>query len=262
MKYQFPTNLKNDNNNRLATNLLAVAFLISLNGCSAIHTAIAKKNLDVQTKMSDTIFLNPVTPDKKIIFVDIKNTSDKSNFDIQNSINHVLITKGYKVTNNPDAAHYWLRANILSVDKANPTAAEIALNSGFGGSLTGIAVGAATGGAIGGWAGAGLGGLAGAAAFSVAETVADAAVEDVTYMVITDLEVAERAKDGVIVRQDSQQNLKQGIGGARTQISSEITDRKQYRARIVSIANKMNLDFAEAAPELESGLAQTISGIF
>jgi Enterobacterial TraT complement resistance protein len=238
------------------------AFLTVLGGCAAVHTSIAKKDLDVQTKMSDTVFLDPVGPDKKTIYVDIRNTSDKSNFDIQGSIVRNLQAKGYSVTSDPDRAHYWLRANVLSVDKASPTAAENALHAGYGGALTGAAVGAATGAALGGWGGAGIGGLAGAAAFGVAETVADAYVKDVTYMAITDIEIAEKAKQGVIVRQDSKQDAKQGIGGGRTQTSSELSDKKQYRVRVVSTANKVNLEYPEAAPLLTEGLTRSISGVF
>jgi hypothetical protein len=48
---------------------LAIFAAISiLSGCAAVHTSIAKKDLDVQTKMSDTVFLDPVGPDKKTVF--------------------------------------------------------------------------------------------------------------------------------------------------------------------------------------------------
>jgi hypothetical protein len=245
----------------IAVTTIFAVFTI-LGGCAAVHTSIAKKDLDVQTKMSDTVFLDPVGPDKKTIYVEIRNTSDKSNFDIQRSIVHNLQVKGYNVTTDPDYAHYWLRANVLSVDKTSPTAAENALHAGYGGAITGAAVGAATGAALGGWSGAGIGGLAGAAAFGIAETVADAAVHDVTYMAITDIEIAEKAKEGVIVRQDSKQHAKQGIGGGRTQTSSEISDKKQYRVRVVSTANQVNLEYQEAAPSLTEGLTRSISGIF
>jgi hypothetical protein len=47
--------------------LLAImTILVILSGCAAVHTSIAKKDLDVQTKMSDTVFLDPVGPDKKV----------------------------------------------------------------------------------------------------------------------------------------------------------------------------------------------------
>lgn len=240
--------------------VIAIASL--LGGCAAVHTSIAKKDLDVQTKMSDTIFLDPVGPDKRTIFLDVRNTSDKDNFDILMPVRQSLESKGYTISSDPDAAHFWLRANVLSVEKASPTAAESALSSGYGGSLAGAAAGAAIGGGVGGWSGAGIGGLAGAVVGGAIETVADAAVKDVTYMVVTDVEIAERAKESVIVRQDSQQDAKQGIGGSRRQTSSEISDRKKYRTRIVSTANQANLEYFDAAPSLTNGLVRSISGLF
>jgi hypothetical protein len=247
---------------KLVSFMGAMTVVSLLGGCAAVHTSIAKKDLDVQTKMSDTIFLDPVGPDKRQIFLDVRNTSDKANFDILLPVKQALQSKGYIISNDPEAAHYWLRANILSVDKASPTAAESALHSGYGGSLAGAAAGAAIGGGLGGWSGAGIGGLAGVVVGGAVETIADAAVKDVTYMVVTDIEIAERAKDGVVVRQDSLQDAKQGIGGSRRQTSSEVSDRKKYRTRIVSTANQANLDYNEAAPSLTSGLVRSISGMF
>lgn len=252
-------------NNTMEKRLILAGVTLSLmllSGCAAVHTSIAKKDLDVQTKMSDTIFLDPIGPNKKVIYLEIRNTSDKDNFDILNPIRNALQSRGYIISNDPDNAHYWLRASVLSVGKASPTAAETALGGGYGGALTGAAIGAATGGALSGWGGAGIGGLAGAAAFGIAEVVADAAVKDVTYMVVTDIEIAEKAKEGVVVRQDSQQDAKQGIGGSRRQSSSEVSDRKKYRTRVVSTANKANLEYEEAAPQLTSGLVRSISGLF
>lgn len=239
-----------------------IAIIALLSGCAAVHTSIAKKDLDVQTKMSDTVFLDPVGPDKRVIYLEVRNSSDKSNFDILNAVRQALQSKGYVISNDPDAAHYWLRANVLSVGKASPTAAESALGSGFGGSLAGAAAGAAIGGGLGGWGGAGIGGLGGAVVGGAIETIADAAVKDVTFMVVTDIEIAEKAKAGVVVRQDSKQDAKQGIGGSRQQTSSEVSDRKKYRTRIVSTANQANLEYEAAAPSLTDGLVRSISGVF
>lgn len=234
-----------------------------LSGCAAVHTSIAKKDLDVQTKMSDSIFLDPVEPDLKIVYLNIRNTSDKTNFDITATVIRALEGRGYRITNNPKEARYWLQVNILSVDKASPTAAESALRSGYGGSVSlGAAVGTAAGAAIDGWAGAGIGGLAGMAAFGIADTIAGAAVKDVTFMAITDVEIAERVDDGVIVREDKQQDAKQGVGGARRQTSTKVSDMNKYRTRVVSTANKVNLQYEEAALELTNGLARSISGLF
>lgn len=243
-----------------------MAFSLILSGCAALHTSIAKKDLDVQTKMSDTIFLDPVEPSQRTVFLNIKNTSDKSNFDIASPVARILESKGYTITSDPKKAHYWLQVNILSVDKASPTAAQAALGAGYGGALGGAMAGAAAGSAIGlglnGMSGMGVGGLAGAAVFGIVDVIASAAVKDVMYMAITDVEIAERVEKSVIVRQDSQQDAKQGVGGARRQTSTKISDMNRYRTRVVSTANKVNLEYEEAANDLTNGLTRTISGIF
>jgi outer membrane lipoprotein SlyB len=238
-------------------------FSLVLSGCAAVHTSIAKKDLDVQTKMSDTVFLDPVAPEQRTVYLSVRNTSDKSNFDIAGPVARVLEGKGYSVTNNPKRAHYWLQVNVLSVDKASPTAAQATLGAGYGGAIaTGAAVGAATGAALGDWTGAGIGGLAGAAAFGIADTIAGAAVKDVMFMAITDVEIAERGEEGVVIRQDSQQDAKQGIGGSRRQSSTKVSNMNKYRTRVVSTANKVNLQYNEAAPDLTNGLARSIAGLF
>ena len=241
--------------------LSIMTVLVILSGCAAVHTSIAKKDLDVQTKMSDTVFLDPVGPDKKVVFVQIRNTSDKP-FDIEGAIVTAIAARGYRITLNPDEAHFRLLGNVLSVAKASPTAAEAALASGYGGVFGGGAVGAAVGGATHGWTGAAVGGAVGGIVGGLTETIANASVKDVTFMIVTDIEITEKARPGVIVRQDSQQNASQGVGGRRTQTSSEVTDVKKYRTRIVSTANKANLDYEEAAPQLTQGLVRSVSGLF
>jgi hypothetical protein len=240
----------------------AMAFSMILSGCAAVHTSIAKKDLDVQTKMSDTVFLDPVEPHQRTVYLNIRNTSDKANFDIAGPVARVLEGKGYTISNNPKTAYYWLQVNVLSVDKASPTAAQAALGAGYGGAITGAAAGMATGAALAGWTGAGIGGLAGAAAFGIADTIAGAAVKDVMFMAITDVEIAERAEEGVIIRQDNQQDAKQGIGGARRQSSTKVSNMNKYRTRVVSTANKVNLQYDEAAADLTNGLTRSISGLF
>ena len=52
--------------------LMAVGVTMSavlLSGCAATQVAISKRNLDVQTKMSATIFLDPVKESRRTVFV-------------------------------------------------------------------------------------------------------------------------------------------------------------------------------------------------
>ncbi len=249
---------------RVTVNVLVLGLLLwTISGCKAIHTSIAKKDLDVQTKMSDTIFLDPVGPDKKIIYIEIRNTSDKDNFDIETPVKEAIAKKGYKITNDPEEAYYRLQANVLSVTKASPTAAEAALGGGYGGALAGGAAGAGVGLATGhGATGAVAGGLLGSLVGGLTETIADAFVKDVTFMAVTDVQLVEKAPKGVIVRSDSQQNLAQGLAGTQRQTYSEVGKLKKYRTRVVSTANKANLEYLEAEDLLTKGLTRALSNLF
>jgi hypothetical protein len=248
-------------NSRVVTLLSVVGVVVTMVGCAAVHTSIAKKDLDVQTKMSETVFLDPVGPDKKVVFVQMRNTSDKP-FDIEGPIISAIAARGYRVTQDPDTAHFRLLGNVLSVAKASPTAAEAALASGYGGAVAGSATGAVVGGVTHGWTGAAVGGVVGGILGGFTETVANAAVKDVTFIIVTDIEITEKARPGVMVRQDSRQDASQGVGGRRTQTSSEVTDVKKYRTRLVSTANKVNLEYDEASPLLTQGLIRSVSGLF
>ena len=107
---------------------------------------------------------------------------------------------------------------VRNLEKASPSAAENYLSSGFQGVAAGSAIGYATGGSYRGAAAAGLiGGLA--------STAANAFVKDVTYLLVADIQIRERAKKGVIVRRDSKVNSKISDDGATTQTYSE-ADRK------------------------------------
>ncbi len=238
--------------------------LMFLSGCAATEVLISKRKLDVQTKMSETIFLDPVGPDQKVIYVEVRNTSDKDNFELEGPIKDAITKRGYRVTQNPKEAHYRLQANVLQVGKTDVTAAATALLGGYGGPM---ALGAVAGGGIGlaaggGYGGLAAGGLAGAAVGGVTEFVTGSFVKDVVFMVVTDIQLTEKAAEGVIGKQDSQQNLKQGMGGTQQQTFSEVTRDKKYRTRVVSTANKANLDYEEAAPALTQGLTRALSGLF
>jgi Enterobacterial TraT complement resistance protein len=238
--------------------LLAVPAMLLLAGCAATSTGLGKRNLEVQTKMTDTIFLEPVSPPDRTILVQVRNTSDQPDFDIQNAVKASIAERGYRLVDRPEEAHYLLQANVLQVGRTSPTAAEQTFAGGFGGTLIGGAAGVA---------GARIasddtrtliaGGLVGAATSSVV----DALIEDVTYTIITDVQISERAGEGVVVTERLEQNLRQGTG-ARVISATQIHDWKRYQTRIMSTANRTNLDFEDAAPQLVDGVTRSIAGIF
>lgn len=230
---------------------------LGLTGCAAVHTAISKADLDVQNKMTDTIFLDPVPPSQQTVYVQVKNSSDKQDLDLASEITSGIQAKGYTVVANPDQAHYLLQVNVLQVGKIDPSAAQAYFAAGYG-SAIGTAAAGATIGALStsSWMGAGIGGLAGAAI----ATVADAAVKDVTYTIITDVQVSERSK--VAVREQTNQKLKQGRSGTRDVTADETTNWKRYQTRVMSTANQVNLALEDALPQLKAGTARSIAGIF
>jgi len=231
-----------------------------LNGCAATHTAINKRNLDVQTKMSASIFLDPVTSDKRTIFVQVRNTTDKQDLDLERCVVANLEAKGYTIAHAPEAAHYLLQANVLQVGRNDLRAAEYALNQGFGAALTGAAIGASVA-SLGNKDNTGrvvAGGVLGAAV----ATVSDAMVQDVVYCVITDLQVSERVGNAVKVREKTKSKLIQGTTGVKEITSIEEVAWKRYQTRVVSTANKVNLKFDQAMPELVRGLTRSIAGVF
>ena len=85
-------------------------------GCAATQLAISKRNLDVQTKLSDTIFLSPTSDKNKTVFVQVRNTTDKTDFDLAGPVRQSLQAKGYQVLTEPDNAWFILQANILSIE--------------------------------------------------------------------------------------------------------------------------------------------------
>ncbi len=238
--------------------MLAISALLLALGCAATSTGLGKRNLEVQTKMTDTIFLEPVPSSDRTVLVQIRNTSDRVEFDIAEAVKASIAARGYRIVDRPEQAHFLLQANVLQVGEESPTAAEQTFAGGFGGTLIGGAVGAA---------GARVasddtrmliaGGLVGAATSSVV----DALVEDVTYTVITDVQISERAGQGVVVTERLDQSLRQG-SGARIISATETHDWKRYQTRIMSTANRTNLDFADAAPQLVEGVTASIAGIF
>jgi len=243
--------------------LAPLALVAFLAGCAATTTAVSKRDLDVQTKMTDTIFLEPVSADRRTVYVNVRNTSDKPDFVVEPAIRRQLEASGYRVVDDPDQANFMLQANVLQAGRNSRTAAEAAGEGGFGSAVSGAAVGAGTGFLLGKAGGSDVGlTIAGALIGAAVGTVADAYVQDVTYTVITDMRVSERARGGVVVSQSEQQTLGQGSGGTVAQASSTITDWKHYQTRIVATANQANLDWPDAAPFMVDGLTRSIGGIF
>ncbi|WP_212736558.1 complement resistance protein TraT, partial [Escherichia coli] len=76
-----------------------VSSTLALSGCGAMSTAIKKRNLEVKTQMSETIWLKPDS--ERTVFLQIKNTSDKDMSGLQGKIADAVKAKGYQVVTSP-----------------------------------------------------------------------------------------------------------------------------------------------------------------
>lgn len=244
---------------RIRSAALGTLLALSLAACSATTTAIGKRNLDVQTKMTESIFLDPVPADQRTVFVQVRNTSDQPDFDIEPAVRASIASRGYKVVDDPTEARYLLQANVLQAGRNTDDGAEGLFAGGFGSTVLGGAAGAGAGRVLSEDPAVIIGGALAGAAVSA---VADAFVQDVTYSVVTDVQVSERAAQGVVVTESAHQDLTQGTSGSRVLSSTETSDWKRYRTRVMSKANQANLEFEEAAPDLTAGLTRSIAGIF
>ena len=236
--------------------LIASALIIGLfiSGCGAATTAIEKRNLETQTKMSDSIFLEPVSPSKQIVYVRIRNTTDKE-INIEEQIKAAIESKGFKVVSNPDEAYFMIQANILQVGKTDGPNSDSALQSGFGGGLLGAGTSMVTGGS-----GVNIG--IGAAVGAVVGVIANTMVKDIYYSMVTDVEIRQRPSIEESVSQHESNYLEQGTTSTINQnVNTTSAQWKIYRTRVVNTANQVNLDFEEAQSELSKGLTKSLSGL-
>lgn len=231
--------------------ILLITLTVLITGCSSVNTVIKKRNLQTQTQMSETIWLDPALVGDKTVFVQIKNTSTKA-VNIEQNIKNLLISKGYKIVTTPNNANYWLQANILKLNKVDlkdGTPAESGLlGAGIGAGLGGYNTGSLN-------SAIGLGVVGG-----VLGVAADALVEDIYYVMITDLVVSEKVN--MKVSSENINLIKQGTRGIIANTSNKVGTMNKYQTRVVSTANQVNLKFEEATPMLEQELVNSISNIF
>ena len=237
-----------------AKGLATAGVIVGLTGCAAVGTAIEHRNLETQTKMSDSIFLQPVTDNQKTVYVEVKNTSAKP-MDIQQQLTQAVRQRGYRVVHSIARAHYLLQVNVLKVGKFSQAAAEKALSNGFGGAFTGALAVAATD-------GTGESVIGGALIGGLVDTVANHLVKDNQFSVITDVQISERLAKGQVAKSQTTADITQGSSTQSLTRLTQVVHWMKYRTRVLSTADKVNLDFNEAAPLLRAQLAQSIAGIF
>ena len=240
----------------IGTAAIAAAGALGLAGCATgpapqgtSSSGLSAGNMHLSAQMSSSIFLQPVAPSKRVIFVEGHNTSSAQNLGFQSLVNGDLMRRGYQITNNPNRAEYMVMYNVryIGVQRSSNTAAG-ALAGGFGGAIGSAAFG-------------GNGGTT--AAFGLAGALVGGVVghflSQKAYMMAVDIQLEQR-QAGVYT--SSQTNAQQGIGGGTTTSTSGVKNWMIYRDRIVAQAHGLDLKFSYAAPALTHEVAGEISGLF
>lgn len=243
-----------------------LVLVLALSGCSAV----AHRNLETESKLTQALFLNEERlSEGKPIYVKVRNQSDVRELEFERKLIQELQAKGYTVTRNAKDANHELNVVFVVLEKEKEgMTAEGALTGGFGGAVVG---GMASDTWKGSTVGAGIGALAGAALGSM--------VSVDRWFGVVDVQIKERVK-GVAQKSTSTGNasanaMVTGAGTKGRAVGSasvsgqksnteykEDTDKLDYYSRIVVTATKTNLDKVEAATAISNSLAYQVANFF
>lgn len=237
--------------------------IVTLGGCAATQTLVSKKDLEVQVKTSTAIFVDPVPQNKRTVYLDVK--SGVMEFDrreFKQFVRDQFVNSNdnnYVLVDNPEEAQFTMVVYVLNLEKTSPTAAEQALKSGYmGGAIAAGATVGAIANSSNRYTGAGAGAIAGGAI----ELVSSSLVKDVFFMLVCDIQIKEKLSNGAVVRKDTQVDTKVSDAGSSRQSVSEVSARKEYRTRIVTTANQVNLELASAKELMFKKTGYALSGFF
>ncbi|WP_199770166.1 complement resistance protein TraT [Helicobacter mesocricetorum] len=250
--------------------VLGFISLVLLSGC--LTTQIQSK-----VTMSQSIFIDPVSKDKKSIFLSMHNTSGEK-VDLEAKIIKELLAKGYTISDDPQMATYILQLNVLYLDvkKENNAAPAGAIGGVAGAGVGGYNHNSATGTVVGGLLGAAVGALAGKL------------TEDTIIQMQVDINIRQKIRGGTThtnatlnkqaqVKDTRIQGLLNSVSGdvAPTQGGGKLNDNQtnyneqvfksnysQKQASMFAEATKLNLQFNEVVEILEDKIATQIAGIF
>lgn len=238
--------------------LLAAIFITSViaAGCATTGEAISSRKLQTSVKMSETIFLEPVEPEQMIVWIKIRNTSDRQDLDpmiIEGIVKAKIEQRGYRITKSPSEAHYRLQANVLFADHEKKDLTEDGMMvGGFGGMLGGSNFG-------GRGSGKTAAITAGAVVGSVIGGLIGSMVQIDKWLLVVDIQISEKVAGGV----DTSSEGSARAGKVRkTQSATGRSDYINYQTRIVGTAKQTNMDWNIAQPILLNGFSSSLAGLF
>ncbi len=249
------------------TGLGILLVALTLSACADIEAVTAHSHLTVHTKMSETVFLDPVAPDQRTIYVGVRNTSDFPSIDVRTPLTQALRARGYTLVDDPDIARLELQINVLHAGRVGQSQTASLLVPGWNQPLL---RGSAPGGMTSVYAGNIPSGLVPGLGTSGTPGLLSQIAGDVTYAVTTDIRLAERPANGLAVRQVtriSQESPARNAGDGmstnlRYQEIEEPSAFKKYNLREVAYADRTGLTADQAIPVLTVHLASSLAGLF
>lgn len=204
--------------------------IVVLSGCSSINSLIKKNDLDIHTKMSETIWLDPGAGTS--VYLQIKNTSDKNMDLLSSKISNALRSRGYSISVDANEAHYWLQLNVLRVEKIDSPESKKIPTSNYKVNIIRALLGS---------------------------KLSKLNSNSNNYTIVIDVQIAEKTTATVLT--DRMVTLQQGTG-TETQKSTKTGNKNKYQTHVTSSIYATNLTFEEAEPILEDQITKTVANIF
>ncbi len=205
---------------------------MNLTGCAASRMMIRYGDLDTQTRMSESVFLELRSDLPRTVYIAEASTAGRD-LTVRPSLERGLMGSGYALAETPDEATYIIQINHLSLE-------EIELS---GDQTLGDALGSAFAAGAGAALATDILGASGAAgevglAVGVLGFLFDSSTKHIAHTLTTDVLVTERVPGG------------EGAPEFRS-----------HQTQIVSGASKVNLELEEGLPAMVSGLSASLAGM-
>jgi hypothetical protein len=236
--------------------ILIAAFAFNSIGCTQAIKAMEHSTMQINVKMSDTIYLEPQSLAKnRRIFIRATNTSDFQEVVLEKLIGEKIAKKGFTIVTDPTQADYIVQANVLYFDTAKEgMTADAILSGAIAGGTAGVLIAGSD--LKGGFTGAVIGTVLG----SLGGAIVGSAWKIDEFFGVIDLRIQERVEGGVAGKMVTDAKI-----GTSTTLTTERvvkSDYQTYTTRLVAKAKQTNMDRNEAAQVLTERITTQIAGMF
>jgi len=219
--------------------LVVSVVCLSLTACfggtksNNIDSESKKQNpTDVETLLSQTIFLRPTIPGERSVYIKFTSTADKpvDLEGLQKELQARLRAKGYRISA-PENANFLLQINLLSISKTSKSLTKEAVSNGFGAALA-VASAAV--------------GPAGSVVGAATESAGSIFFRDTYFNMVTDIQLSERTPR---------------INLIKSETHVDAMNWQEHKTRALSSAKDLNANQDECIDLLEENLLRVLNGL-